>query len=113
MVSEVDFLYVQTGHLRSNETEKLNSAARSEAGERDFEWRSFESKPMEELDEFDAMEDSKQDLDEPDFQSGEYEIKHLTLEPNKTKEEAEKSAIRLLAARLESLHMNMTLIMLR
>ncbi|KAF5763481.1 hypothetical protein HanXRQr2_Chr15g0680681 [Helianthus annuus] len=43
------------------------------------------------------MEGPEDALDEFDLHNGEYEIKHLAVEPSKSKEEAEKIAIRLLA----------------
>ncbi|KAI3754077.1 hypothetical protein L2E82_26201 [Cichorium intybus] len=87
------------GNVRSKENKSSSSAVRSEVGEHDYKWRSTESNFMEELYEFDAMEGPEEDLDELDSHNGKYEIKHPTLEPNKTKEEAEKTALKLLAAR--------------
>ncbi|KAL9999226.1 hypothetical protein Hdeb2414_s0496g00905611 [Helianthus debilis subsp. tardiflorus] len=68
----------------------------SEALEDSYKWRSVESNPVEEFHEFDVMEGPEEALDEFDSHSGEYEIKHLAVEPSKSKEEAEKTAIRLL-----------------
>ncbi|XP_023728357.1 uncharacterized protein LOC111876065 isoform X2 [Lactuca sativa] len=84
------------GHVISKEKKTYNSNVRLEVGEPDYKWRSADSKVMEEADEFDAMEGLDEDLDEHDSLNGEYEIKNLTI---KTKEEAEKTAIRLLGAR--------------
>ncbi|KAK9057172.1 hypothetical protein SSX86_024539 [Deinandra increscens subsp. villosa] len=61
--------------------------------------RSAESNFVEEFHEFDAMEGAEDALDERDSRNGEYVIKHLTLEPSESKDEAEKTALRLLAAR--------------
>ncbi|KAJ0695497.1 hypothetical protein HanLR1_Chr10g0346291 [Helianthus annuus] len=57
----------------------------------------MESNPVEEFHEFDVMEGPEDALDEFDSHNGEYEIKHLAVEPSKSKEEAEKTTIRLLA----------------
>lgn len=103
-MTEVDLVYVYAGHVISKEKKTYNSNVRLEVGEPDYKWRSADSKVMEEADEFDAMEGLDEDLDEHDSLNGEYEIKNLTI---KTKEEAEKTAIRLLGARLKSLHMKL------
>ncbi|CAI9295390.1 unnamed protein product [Lactuca saligna] len=73
------------GHVISKEKKTCNSNVRLEVGEPDYK-----------SDEFDAMEGLDEDLDGHDSLNGEYEIKNLTI---KTKEEAEKTAIRLLGAR--------------
>lgn len=81
--------------------------------EHDYKLRSVESNSVDEVHEFDAMEEHEDAFDELDFHNGAYEIKHLAVEHNKGKEEAEKVAIGLLAARLDSLQINLSLIMLQ
>ncbi|KAI3810181.1 hypothetical protein L1987_19791 [Smallanthus sonchifolius] len=89
----------KSGNLRSKEKKTRNSAVRLEVRGHNYKWQSAVSNSVEELHEFDAMEGLDDALDELDSENGEYEIKHLALEPSKSKEEAEKIAIRLLAAR--------------
>ncbi|KAK1440185.1 hypothetical protein QVD17_06010 [Tagetes erecta] len=89
----------KSGNLRSKEEKICNSAVRSEVVEHDYKWRSVESNSVDELHDLDAMEEHEDDFDELDFHNEAYEIKHLAVEHSKSKEEAEKIAIRLLAAR--------------
>ncbi|KAL8205740.1 hypothetical protein R6Q57_009291 [Mikania cordata] len=89
----------KSGNLRSKEKKICNSAVRSEVIEHNYKWGSAESNSVEEIHEFDAMDDPNNALDEVEFHNGEYEIKHLPLESRKSNEEAEKTAIGLLAAR--------------
>lgn len=90
-LAEVVLVYfVLTGNIRLKENKFFKSDVRS--------------KPTEELHEFDDMDGYEDGVDdELDFDNGSYEIKRLESEPSKTKEEAEKTAIGLLTARLEFL----------
>ncbi|XP_076884699.1 uncharacterized protein LOC143533967 [Bidens hawaiensis] len=89
----------KSDNLRSKGKKVRNSSVRSNVMEHNYNLRSVEANSVEEIHEFDAMEGPEEALDELDSHNGEYEIKHLSTEPSKSKEKAENTAIRLLAAR--------------
>ncbi|XP_076882584.1 uncharacterized protein LOC143531087 isoform X2 [Bidens hawaiensis] len=90
---------IELDTLRSKGKKVRNSSVRSDVMEHNYNLRSAEANSVEELHEFDAMEGPEEALDELDSHNGEYEIKHLSTEPSESKEKAENTAIRLLAAR--------------